>query len=485
MKTPMSNEVAIGSEGRCEEPSLINNFREGTNTPTMDFDDWAEDPFTLAKENDVFSSFTGVDEEVVNGNSNTTPAVPFPPSSSTLVSEKDSKGNADNESDATNTAAAGNESDANNTAAADNESDANNTANSQSRKRSVSQQSSQKETNSSTRINLKRKLSVKKKSGEYIPISRRKKKPKGMPKRPLSAYNLYFQAERTKIISNQQEGEGPRIGFEGLGKIIGKQWRELSSADKKDYEKLAEKDSLRYRKEMDAYHELKAKRFAEEDRRAAEQTPVLSRISPSTSSAQASIDANFMKQQGSLQVVPVEEAYGNSILLTHPPKSMVSAIASVPSGTASISYRPINIEQPPSPPRHALQHRNVLDALNSRSNIGAVRGASPPLYFSQPAAAQRSELPPYDGVALGPGAATAVGAPRNNNCPMPPGMEVVLADRNGIDRKYRVQYTCYSMTRDNANKYIESLTGANSNATAPRPRPPATGSNRGYGEWGM
>jgi hypothetical protein len=459
MKTPLSNEVAIGSEGRCEETCPINNFREGTNTPTMDFDDWAEDPFTLAKENDVFSSFTDVDEEVVNAHSNTSPA-PFPQSSSDLVSEKNSR------------------------AAADDESDANNTANSQSRKRSLSQQSSQKETNCSTGVNLKSTLSVKKKS-DYIPISRRKKKPKGMPKRPLSAYNLYFQAERTKIIANQQEGNGPRIGFEGLGKIIGKQWRDLSSADKKDYEKLAEKDSLRYRKEMDTYHEMKAKRFAEEDRRAEEQTPVLSRIASSTNSARASFDANFMKQQGSLQMVPIGEAFGNSILLTHPPKSMVSAISSLPPGTASISYRPIHIEQPSSPPRHGLQHRNILDALNSRSNIGAVQDASPPLYFSQPAGARRSELPRYDGVALGPDAATVVGAPRNNNCPMPPGMEVVLSDRNGIDRKYRVQYTCYSMTRQNANKYIESLTGANSNAIAPRSRPPASGPNREYDEWGM
>jgi len=461
MKTPHDNEVAIGSERRSGEASSgegsINNSRdEVVNTPTMDFDDWTEDPFTLSKENDVFSSFSGVDEEVANDSSNTNPA-PFPSSSSHSVSERGTR------------------------AGIDIESNADYAANSQSRKRNHSQRSSQKETNSSTGTGEDSKSTVPaKKKSDYIPISRRKKKPKGMPKRPLSAYNLYFQAERTKIIANQQEGNGPRIGFEGLGKIIGKQWRDLSSADKKDYEKLAEKDSERYRKEMDAYHEMKAKRFAEEDRRAAEQAPVLSSIvSSTTNSVQASsFDPNFVKQQGSLQVVPVAEAFGNPILLTHPPKSMVSAISSLPPGATSISYRPIQMEQPPSPPRHALPHNGALA-------VGAEQGAAPPLYFSHATGAHRPEGASYDTVAIGPGGAIAGAAPHNKHCPMPPGMEVVLSDRNGVDRKYRVQYTCYSMTRENANKYIESVTGVNSSAAAVRQRPPATAPNREYGEWGV
>lgn len=462
MKTPLNNDVAIGSDRRCAETPHVNNSRdEGINTPTMDFDDWAEDPFTLAKESDVFSSFTGVDEDGVNDNSNTN-ASPFPPSSSVLISGKESKSTANSQSNI------------------------NSSADSQSRKKSHSRQSSQKETNPDigTGVNLKRTSSVKKRS-DYIPISRRKKKPKGMPKRPLSAYNLYFQAERTKIIANQQEENGPRIGFEGLGKIIGKQWRDLSSSDKKDYEKLAEKDSERYRKEMDAYHEKKAKRFAEEDRRAAEQTPVLSGITSLSNSVQPRFDANFVTQQGSLQIVPVGEASGNSILFAHPPKSMVSSISSLPPATASISYRQIQIDQPPSSPRHALHHSNILEALSSHSTVGAVQGPSPHQYFPQSAVACRSEIASYHGIALGPGAATAAVGARSVNCSMPPGMEVFLSDREGIDRKYRVQYTCYSMTRENANKYIENLTRAHSNAIIPGPRPPSTGPNTEYGEWAI
>lgn len=473
----MNNNVVVDNERRRDETtSPINSTRDiGINNPTIDFDDWAEDPFTLTKESDVFASFVAaaVEEEVANvaANSNLNAnanvnvnAASFAPSSSATAMGK-----------STNTATTGDES-----AAANNSS-----ANTQSRKRGHSQQSSQKQTNSATNS---KSTSSKKKKSDYIPISRRKKKPKGMPKRPLSAYNLYFQAERTKIIANQEEGNGPRIGFEGLGKIIGKQWRDLSSADKKDYDKLAEKDSERYRKEMDVYHEKKAKRFEEEDKRAASQTPVLSSLASSANISRASpFDVNFMKQQGSLQVVPVREAFANSLLFTHPSESMVSAISSLAPGTTGISYRPIQVDQPPPPPRHALQHNNIMDALYPRS--AAVQGRSPSLYFSQPMGGGRSEPPSYDGVALGAaGAAISAAAPgnNNNNCPMPPGMEVVLSDRNGIDRKYRVQYTCYSMTRENANKYIESLTGVNSSnghPTAPGPPPP--GPNGEYSEWGI
>lgn len=437
------DDVTTGGEHSCEETSPVT---KGDNTPTMDFDHWTEDPFALGKETDVFSSFTGDVEEVVKSNSDTK-LESFPPSSDNTTSNDNKK------------------------------------EKSHCRKRHQSERSWQKEEDSSAgaAVDLKSTISSKKKS-DYIPISRRKKKPKGMPKRPLSAYNLYFQAERTKIIANQEEGNGPRIGFEGLGKIIGKQWRDLSSADKIHYEKLAEKDSERYRKEMDTYHEMKAKRFAEEDRRAAEQSPVLSSLASSNNTVQAS----FMKQQGSLQVVPIGEAFGNSISISHPPESMASAIPSLPPGTASISYRPIQIDYPPSPPPHTLQHNNILEAPTSRSAVGTSQGYSPSPYFPQATGARRSELSPYEAIPLGQGA--GIRAPRDNNCPMPPGMEVVLSDRNGVDRKYIVQYTCYSMTRENANKYIESLTGGNSNANSPRPRPrppPPAVPNGEYGEWSV
>jgi hypothetical protein len=97
------------------------------------------------------------------------------------------------------------------------------------------------------------KPAAKKKEKTVRGPSRRKKKPKGMPKRPLSAYNLFFQKERLNVIEDHAE----RVTFEDLGRSIGQRWRALSQPDRIEYEKLAEVEVERYRKERDAYDDSK------------------------------------------------------------------------------------------------------------------------------------------------------------------------------------------------------------------------------------
>jgi len=141
---------------------------------------------------------------------------------------------------------------------------------------------------------------------------KRRKKPNGMPKRPLSAYNLFFQAERARIlnekvddteISNALEmsaedklllesvqiliGDTPttfeaqpgsntdssvssssskrsrrtphgKIGFSDLGKRIGARWQSVPPHEKKKYQDLAQEESERYQKEMKEFKDAKS-----------------------------------------------------------------------------------------------------------------------------------------------------------------------------------------------------------------------------------
>lgn len=55
------------------------------------------------------------------------------------------------------------------------------------------------------------------------------KKPKDMPRRPMSAYNVFFQEQRSVMLEEarrrqmlgQGATEGNKIGFESMAKIIG------------------------------------------------------------------------------------------------------------------------------------------------------------------------------------------------------------------------------------------------------------------------
>jgi hypothetical protein len=122
---------------------------------------------------------------------------------------------------------------------------------------------------------------VKPEKREKRPYHYRTKKPRDMPKRPLSAYNYFFRTERGKIIADQAEKEAagttttPEAApeapqeeggdkkksslFATMGKTIAKRWKEIDPEELKEYKKLAEEDSKRYRREMDEYHMGRAK----------------------------------------------------------------------------------------------------------------------------------------------------------------------------------------------------------------------------------
>jgi len=116
-----------------------------------------------------------------------------------------------------------------------------------------------------------------------------RKKPKDKPKRPLSAYNIFFKEERSRILSGKDangeangdsnaeateatddessttsEDEKPgdkkdktthgKIGFESLAKLIGRRWQELDDESMSAYKSKASVDMERYKREMEIWN---------------------------------------------------------------------------------------------------------------------------------------------------------------------------------------------------------------------------------------
>ena len=84
--------------------------------------------------------------------------------------------------------------------------------------------------------------------------------PPEKPKRPLSAYNLFFQSERRKLLDQlpPREGRQPRrshgkLGFKEMATIIGRRWRQLDHHTKAPFVKEANQEKARHRAAMADY----------------------------------------------------------------------------------------------------------------------------------------------------------------------------------------------------------------------------------------
>lgn len=81
------------------------------------------------------------------------------------------------------------------------------------------------------------------------------------PKRPLSAYNIFFRAERANILKatpSKYEGDKPRrshgkIGFASLARNVAAKWNNIDPETRKHFDQLAAEDKARYKREMETW----------------------------------------------------------------------------------------------------------------------------------------------------------------------------------------------------------------------------------------
>ena len=109
------------------------------------------------------------------------------------------------------------------------------------------------------------KSSSKKVACQEKPARRLKKwkKPKDKPSRPLSAYNLFFRAERSIMLGVDAPDEEleslkkrvhckthGKIGFAEMARVIGARWKALDPNKRKVFELQAQKEKKRYKVEL-------------------------------------------------------------------------------------------------------------------------------------------------------------------------------------------------------------------------------------------
>jgi len=104
--------------------------------------------------------------------------------------------------------------------------------------------------------------------GDITP-KRKRGRPKGgvklgMPKRPLSAYNMFFKDARKHILNishdlsqTSEQGSLRKVSFENLAKTVGKKWRDIDDSSLINYNEMARREKDRYREELNKYHENK------------------------------------------------------------------------------------------------------------------------------------------------------------------------------------------------------------------------------------
>jgi len=102
----------------------------------------------------------------------------------------------------------------------------------------------------------KDRLRYQKEMSKFVPAKGtkgKKFKDPNKPKRALTSFMCFSNATRAKV-----REEFPDLAFGDVGKKIGQMFRALTPKEKSKFEKMANKDKERYRREMDAYNKKQA-----------------------------------------------------------------------------------------------------------------------------------------------------------------------------------------------------------------------------------
>ena len=114
------------------------------------------------------------------------------------------------------------------------------------------------------------------------------KKPKDKPKRPLSAYNLFFRHEREQILKNtanpayKPRRSHGKIGFAALARSVAEKWKSLDDETRAVFIGKAAVEKERYDREVDAWNRSRIAKMTSAALKSKTPSPLLSSPSPSS-----------------------------------------------------------------------------------------------------------------------------------------------------------------------------------------------------------
>ena len=137
------------------------------------------------------------------------------------------------------------------------------------------------------------------------------------PKRPLSAYNLFFQERRQILLAKLPSSKK----FDSLAKAIGAQWKRIGAEEKEEYERIARQGREDFNRRLEEWKEIQQKNGHSTKRFRRPNKKVVSKESPKSPSPKVTSSK-----------LPTSQPSSNSLLGLEQAALMTNTVSPMPNG---------------------------------------------------------------------------------------------------------------------------------------------------------
>lgn len=205
------------------------------------------------------------------------------------------------------------------------------------------------------------------------------------PRRPLTAYNIFFREAREKLLKEQENGEMEETDeslFSYLGKTIAKRWKELSPEALEDYQRRASADKERYNKELAKYKKDMVDTYTAKIEQRREQQREIASLTSSVAAAPASSMQHMSNNLHGMFFPAAQLAHAFPHMYMDP-RTAFLPMSSFGEHPMPMQQQPVQGEWPwemPQPSGHPPQRTVVEEYLRLTSRMGIIDQTSAAAY---------------------------------------------------------------------------------------------------------